>query len=167
VNFTGLLQVVVNLQQACWNQACCKLTFAELMQVDETTCIKSANVNLQQAWQNNLQQVWWTHQCWCKLRKSGLLQVVIFKLDASCFINLHQICGYQVLTSLIEQLAASLMNACWWWQCWCKLRKSGLLKVVQAICSKLVDNKSDKTTCSNSVKIRLVATWHFQTYCKL
>jgi hypothetical protein len=45
------------------------------------------------------------------LRKSDLLQVVIFRLDASCFINLHQVCGYQVLTSLMEQLAASLMNA--------------------------------------------------------
>jgi hypothetical protein len=45
------------------------------------------------------------------LRKSGLLQVVICRLDATCFINLHQVCGYQVLTSLMEQLAASLMNA--------------------------------------------------------
>jgi hypothetical protein len=40
---------VINLQQACCNQACCKLTFADLMQVDETSCIKSANINLQQA----------------------------------------------------------------------------------------------------------------------
>jgi hypothetical protein len=31
-------------------------------------------------------------------------------MDASCFINLHQVCGYQVLTSLMEQLAARLMN---------------------------------------------------------
>jgi hypothetical protein len=45
------------------------------------------------------------------LRKSGLLQVVICRLDASCFINLHQVCGYQVLTSPMEQLAESLMNA--------------------------------------------------------
>jgi hypothetical protein len=47
------------------------------------------------------------------LRKSGLLQDVICRLDmdASCFINLHQVCGYQVLTSLMEQLAARLMNA--------------------------------------------------------
>jgi uncharacterized integral membrane protein len=28
-------------------------------------------------------------------------------------------------------------------------------------------DKSDKTTCSNSVKIRFVATWHLQTCCKL
>jgi hypothetical protein len=30
-------------------QTCCKLTFADLMQVVSSTCIKSANVNLQQA----------------------------------------------------------------------------------------------------------------------
>jgi hypothetical protein len=49
---------------------------------------------------------------------------------------------------------SKLMNASMLMQ----VEKSGLLKVVQAICSKLVDNKSDKTTCSNSVKIRFVAT---------
>ena len=57
-DFTGLLEVVNKLQQvcwrhqlaACWNQTCCKLTFADLLQVDETTCVKSADVNLQQAW---------------------------------------------------------------------------------------------------------------------
>jgi hypothetical protein len=59
------------------------------------------------------------------------------------------------LTSLIEQLAASVMNAsmlmqvekirlaasCYPQAC-CKLLSAGLLQVVQTIFSKLVDNKS-------------------------
>jgi hypothetical protein len=90
-----------------------------------------------------LLHVWWTHQCWRKLRKSALLQVVICRLDASCFINLHQVCRYQVLTSLMEQLGPSLMNAsmlmqvarirlaasCYPQAC-CKLLSAGLLQVV-------------------------------------
>jgi hypothetical protein len=81
------------------------------------------------------------------LGKSDLLQVAICRIDASYFINLHQVCafnsGYQVLTSLIEQLAASLMNASMLMQvekmqACCKLVSAGLLQVVQTICSKLL-----------------------------
>ena len=43
--------------------------------------------------------------------KSDLLQLDICRLAASCCNNLQQACGQQVLTSLIEQLAASLLNA--------------------------------------------------------
>jgi hypothetical protein len=39
------------------------------------------------------------------------MQVDIRRLDASCFINLQQVCEYQVASGLIDQLAASLMNA--------------------------------------------------------
>ena len=49
-NATDLLQVVefvnfTNLQQLCENQTCCKLIFAELLQVPETTCVKHVDKN--------------------------------------------------------------------------------------------------------------------------
>ena len=41
VDFTGLLQVVVNkLQQVCENQTCCNLISADLLHVVETTGVK-------------------------------------------------------------------------------------------------------------------------------
>ncbi len=41
-DFTSLMQVANKLYQACEHQTCCNLTFADLLQVDETTCIKPA-----------------------------------------------------------------------------------------------------------------------------
>jgi hypothetical protein len=49
-------------QHWCVHQTCCKLFHqtcqnllsTSLLQVDETTCIKSANVNLQQVWFSQL-----------------------------------------------------------------------------------------------------------------
>ena len=42
---------------------------------------------------NKLQQVCWIHQVAASLWKSGLLQLDICRLDASCWNNLHQVCG--------------------------------------------------------------------------
>jgi hypothetical protein len=59
------------------SQTCCKLFYqtcqnlisTSLLQVDETSCIKSANVNLQQAWFSQLASA--------LMRSSDLLQVVL------------------------------------------------------------------------------------------
>jgi hypothetical protein len=66
-------------------QACCKLTFADLMQLVSSTCIKSANVNLQ--------QVCFQQAC-CKLMTStSLLQLVDNLQQAGKIRNLQQVCG--------------------------------------------------------------------------
>jgi hypothetical protein len=81
------------VHQTCcklFDQACCKLTFADLMQLVSSTCIKFANANLQQAW---FQQAWFQQAC-CKLMTStSLLQLVNNLQQAGKIRNLQQVCG--------------------------------------------------------------------------
>ena len=109
--------------------------------------------------------------------KSDLLQLDICRLAASCCNNLQQACGQQVLTSLIEQLAASLLNtsmliqaakirlvATWYLLTCCKLLKqlasslwiTSLDKSVLAICSKSVERIKLHQVCENQTCCNLI-----------
>jgi hypothetical protein len=77
-------------------QACCKLSFADLMLVVSSTCIKSVDIKFWLVWWNINVDASWENQACCKLLSAGLMQVIqtIYrKLAASCSNNLQQACG--------------------------------------------------------------------------
>ena len=105
-----------------------------------------------------------------------MLQLDICRLAASCCNNLQQACGQQVLTSLIEQLAASLLNASMLMQAakirlvatWYLLTCCKLLKQLASSLWITSLDKSVLATCSKSVeRIKLDQVCENQTCCNL
>jgi hypothetical protein len=114
-----------------------------------------------------LQQVWFSQLASTLMRSSNLLQVVpsdlsklvIHKLAASWWNNLHQVCKCQLASDLIDQLAASLMNASglmqvekirldatWYPQTWCKLMNLFTQFAGSRLCLWNISFHSDKQT---------------------
>ena len=113
-----------------------------------------------------LAATWYLQTC-CKL----LQQLAASLRISSCSKSVVATCSKSV--ERINADASCENQTC------CKLIFADLLQVVSTTCSKLVDNKSWQVcrsnlqqvcwtiSCIKSVKIRLAATWHFQTCCKL
>ena len=124
---------VINLQQACWNQACCKLTVADLMQVDDTTCInlslwmttcsKPDRTTCSKSDERINADASWENQACCKLSFADLMQVVSSTCIKSADIKFWQVCSSQLAASLLHdnlqqtwyyQAGASDANASWY-----------------------------------------------------
>ena len=149
-----------------------------------TTCSKPAD--------NNLQQVWFSQLASTLMRSSNLLQVVpsdlsklvIHKLAASWWNNLHQVCKCQLAASLIFSTCISIdvftdllqvvlsdlskldihrLDASWWNNlhqvCKCQLAAS----LIFSTCISIDAFIRLAASCS----IRLVASWYLQTWCNL
>ena len=67
----------INADASWENQACCKLTFADLMQVVSSTCSKLVDIKF---W-----QVWYRTTCSKSVNTSMLMQVEKIRLAASCY----------------------------------------------------------------------------------